>query len=391
MRLIWHKSIKEIPKREWEKLCHSSKNPFYDWEWLNTLETSNSININTGWQPLFLSAWRSNSLIAVAPLYLKNHSFGEFVFDNLFSELAINLGVPYYPKIVGMSPASPIQGYRFFFADKENEIDLTALMIKTIDQFAIENGILSCNFLYVDPNWQQSAELANCSKWTNIKSLWSSGTDKTFLDYLNRFNSNQRRNIKRERKFIRDKGIQISNKIGKEIETKDMQLMHSFYKGHCDRWGAWGSKYLSEKFFQELAKKQNNEQVILFYAYLQNSDDPIAMSLCIKNEQYLWGRYWGCKEEIDYLHFELCYYSPIEWALQNKIKFFDPGAGGSHKRRRGFLAVPNISLHRWYNKEINYLIKQWLPKANELIMNEIKATNNEVPFKSKQLKISIME
>ena len=102
----------------------------------------------------------------------------------------------------------------------------------------------------------------------------------------------------------------------------------------------------------------------------------------------LWGRYWGSEKNIDNLHFEACYYSPIEWAIENKIKYFDPGAGGSHKKRRGFIVKPNASLHRWYNQSMDSLIREWLPKANKLMLDQINATNNEVPFKFEEPKLS---
>ena len=112
------------------------------------------------------------------------------------------------------------------------------------------------------------------------------------------------------------------------------------------------------------------------------------MSLCVKNKNMLWGRYWGSEKNIDNLHFEACYYSPIEWAIDNSIKFFDPGAGGRHKKRRGFIAKPNASLHRWYNLRMDSLIREWLPKANKLMLDQINATNNEVPFKIDDPKLS---
>ena len=138
---------------------------------MNALERSKSVSTKYGWQPLFLSAWSGNSLIACAPLYLKSHSYGEFIFDNSFVQLAQNMGLQYYPKLIGMSPLSPIEGYRFLFAEGVNDRDLTQILISEIDSFAKQNGILSCNFLYVDPKWMKVAESLNCAKWINQQSL----------------------------------------------------------------------------------------------------------------------------------------------------------------------------------------------------------------------------
>ncbi len=387
----WHQSIDEIQEHQWKLLINNQSNPFYQWKWLHALEKSGSICAQQGWQPIHLSIWRSNCPIAVAPLYLKAHSYGEFVFDQVFANLAGDLGLNYYPKMLGMSPLSPIEGYRFFYAPEENIKELTTLMIEVIDDFANKNGIISCNFLNVDKEWSSLAELDTCAKWINQKSLWLAENSKNFSDYLGKFNANQRRNIKRERKAVKDAGIQVSVLTNDEINKETMQLMYKFYEQHCARWGPWGSKYLSKSFFEELSIPEQRKQIVLFSAHRTNPKDPLAMSLCVKNQNTLWGRYWGSREEIDCLHFEVCYYSPISWALDQGLSHFDPGAGGSHKRRRGFIAQSNTSLHRWYNKRMDSLIRPWLEKVNKMMIEEIEATNNELPFKVERPKLSLLD
>ncbi len=386
----WHQSIKEIPNSHWEDLLHRNLIPFYNYKWLLALEESGSISHSHGWQPLHLALWRGNQPIAFAPLYLKAHSWGEFVFDQSFAQLAENLGLHYYPKLIGMSPFSPVEGYRFFISPGEDEVNLTALMIRAIDQFAIKHHILSCNFLYVDQVWQSLATANGCHTWINKHSIGHLNGKKNFNDYLASFNSNQRRNIKKERKSLKDLGITVSTVNGSEINQNLMEKMYFLYESHCNRWGPWGSKYLEEGFFRKLSSPKLRNQLVLFSAHRGNPQTPLAMSLCVASKEMLWGRYWGSQEEIDCLHFEVCYYSPIAWAIENGIKSFDPGAGGSHKRRRGFLAKPHISLHRWYNTQMNGLIREWLPKANELMLREIDAENNDVPFRTKPPSLKLL-
>ena len=387
----WCTSIKEISEKDWLNLCDNKCIPFYRWEWFYTLENSQSIVPKYGWQPLYLSIWNKSKLISFAPLFLKAHSYGEFIFDQAFCELANQLGVNYYPKLIGMSPVSPVEGYKFLIASGENEQELTDFMMQRIDEFCINNKILSCNFLYVDPKWRDIAEHSHCATWINKNSLWSANSDKNFNDYLSRFNANQRRNIKRERNYLRNAGIRVSVKNGNNVTLENIRLMYSFYEQHCSRWGPWGSKYLTKKFFEDLSSSQHRDKVVLFIANENDHPEPLAMSLCICDKEMLWGRYWGSNNEINFLHFELCYYSPIEWSFKRGIKSFDPGAGGDHKRRRGFLAKPQASLHRWYNPTMDKLIRLWLPKANESMMEEIKATNNEVPFKIDLPKLSLIK
>ena len=379
----WHRSISEISKDQWQELVGENAIPFYQWEWLDALECSGSIVPEQGWQPLHLAIWRDDIPIAVAPLYLKGHSYGEFVFDQTFARLAGDLGLRYYPKLLGMSPVSPVLGYRFHIRSGEDEIALTAEILRVIDLFCEQNSILSCNFLYVDPQWRSLAESAGCAAWLNQQSLWSRGEDQTFDDYLQRFNANQRRNIKRERKAVAKAGLTVTPLTGQQLDLELLRTMHRFYEQHCARWGPWGSKYLQASFFDQLVAPELSRHVVLFSAHRGDPAQPVAMSLCVQDDSHLWGRYWGSDEEIDCLHFEVCYYAPIEWALHQGLRSFDPGAGGSHKRRRGFVAQPRTSLHRWYDPRMDTLIRSWLPRANALMQEEIEAINAELPFREK--------
>ncbi|WP_186570712.1 GNAT family N-acetyltransferase [Synechococcus sp. PROS-U-1] len=377
----WHRSITEIPEQQWNSLMGEGTIPFYRWSWLEALESSGSTVPDQGWQPLHLVLWRDDCAIAVAPLFLKGHSYGEFVFDQTFARLAADLGLRYYPKLLGMSPVSPVLGYRFHVRSGEDEALLTRELLRAIDRFCEQNGILSCNFLYVDPHWRPLAEAAGCAAWLNQQSLWSRGDDQSFEDYLKGFNANQRRNIKRERKAVAKAGITVTPLSGDQLDLALLQTMHRFYEQHCARWGPWGSKYLEEGFFEALAQR-HRDQLVLFSAHRGDPRDPVGMSMCVQDGRQLWGRYWGSHEEIDCLHFEVCYYAPIEWALQQGINSFDPGAGGSHKRRRGFVARPHASLHRWYQPQMDQLIRTWLPKVNGLMLEEIDSINAELPFKA---------
>ena len=375
----WHSAMAEIPEAQWQALTAAESLPFYSWRWLVALEQSGSIAPRQGWQPCHLGLWHGEELIAAAPLYLKGHSYGEFVFDQSFAQLAAQLGQRYYPKLLGMSPLSPVLGYRFLTAPGTNAAALTALMLEQIDAFCREHQIFSCNFLYVDPAWQPLAEAAGCATWLNQQSLWSNQGYSDFDAYLASFNANQRRNIKRERKAVQAAGLQITPVEGEAISPALLSRMHEFYAQHCARWGAWGSKYLTEAFFDHAAA-QLRRHLVLFSAHRGDPEQPLAMSLCVHSERMLWGRYWGSDEEIDNLHFEVCYYAPIEWAIGRGIQQFDPGAGGSHKRRRGFLAKPHASLHRWYHPRFDGIVRRWLPEANAEQLEQIEAINAELPF-----------
>ena len=371
-------SIQEIRKDNWDNLFRNIDNPFFDWTWLENLERSQSVARKTGWQPLYFIAREKNELYAIAPLFLKNHSYGEFIFDHNFIRLAEDLNLNYYPKLIGMSPYSPIEGYQFIYRNDSNKIELTNFLIDNIEKFAIRNNILSCNFLYVKDSWSQYLEMLGYHDWLNIRSEWEWNGENEFEDFLARFNSNQRRNIKKERKSISKQNITINTYSKENINEEIIKNMYYFYEKHCLKWGIWGSKYLTFDFFKNCI--ENKDKLLFFSAFQDTAENPIAMSMLIKNNENLWGRYWGSNDDINNLHFELCYYQPIEWAINNKIKRFDPGAGGNQKRRRGFYAKKTKSMHKWFNRNMDNMISEWLIKANQKTLNEIKIENNSIPF-----------
>ena len=163
--LSWINKIAEVPQSAWDALAQPLKTPFLEWEWLNNLETSGSATGKAGWLPNHLTVWRDRQLIAAAPLYIKGHSYGEFVFDHQFADLAARLGVQYYPKMLGMTPFTPSEGYRFLMAPDEDEDEITELMIREIDHFCNRNHISGCNFLYVDPEWRPVMERHGFTSW----------------------------------------------------------------------------------------------------------------------------------------------------------------------------------------------------------------------------------
>lgn len=376
----WINKVASVPQAEWDALAVPLATPFFEWDWLNNLESSGSAVQAAGWLPNHLTVWRENSLIAAAPLYLKGHSYGEFVFDSQWADLAQRLGVRYYPKLLGMSPFTPAQGYRFLIAPHEDEDELTALMVSEIDRFCDRQGISGCHFLYVDPKWRLLLERHGFKAWLHHSFIWQNLGFENFERYLAVFNANQRRNIKRERKAVEKAGLRLEALTGDEIPKSLFPLMYSFYADTCDKFGWWGSKYLTKRFFEQL--HTNYRHRVLFVAAYSQQDErqPMGMSFCLTKGDRLYGRYWGSFQEIDCLHFDACYYTPIEWAIANGIQTFDPGAGGRHKKRRGFPATPNHSLHRFYNRRFAQIMYSYINEVNELEQQEIDGINQELPF-----------
>lgn len=379
--IAWINQIGEIPQAEWDALALPLKTPFFEWEWLNNMETSGSTTARSGWLPNHLTVWRGQDLIAAAPLYIKGHSYGEFVFDHQWAELATRLGIDYYPKLLGMSPFTPAEGYRFLIASGEDEEELTGLIVSAIDHFCDRNGISGCHFLYVDPEWKPVLERHGFLSWLHHSFIWQNQGYQTFDDYLNAFNANQRRNIKRERKAVEKTGLTLKTVTGEEIPKSLFSLMYGFYSDTCDKFGWWGSKYLTRKFFEQLHPNYCHRVVFVAGYSEQNPHHPVGMSFCLTKGSNLYGRYWGASQDIDCLHFDACYYTPIEWAIAQGIQVFDPGAGGRHKKRRGFPASPNYSLHRFYHPRLMQIFRSYIGQINEMEQQEMDAINQELPFK----------
>ncbi len=387
-RATWINQIAEVPRSAWDELALKLATPFFEWDWLHNMEISGSTTAQSGWLPNHLLVWRGSDLLGMAPLYVKGHSYGEFVFDNQWADLSERLGISYYPKLLGMSPFTPAEGYRFLIAPGEDERLITEIMVTAIDQFCIRNSIASCNFLYVDPVWQTWMEELGFLAWKHHSYIWQNQNFTNFDDYLKSFNANQRRNIKRERKAVENTGLTFRSITGDEILPSHLGLMHDFYTDTCNKFGWWGSKYLTEAFFTQL-HGAFRQRVVLFGAFAEGSDDPVGMSFCLTKGDRLYGRYWGSFQDIDCLHFDACYYAPIEWAIANKIQTFDPGAGGRHKKRRGFPATVNYSLHRFYPARLAQIFATYIPQINEMEQQEIEAINQELPFKQEPLQIDI--
>lgn len=379
--LAWVNQIADIPQPEWDALALPLATPFLEWAWLHNLEASGSATPKTGWLPNHLTVWRDRTLIAAAALYVKGHSYGEFVFDHQWADLAHRLGVRYYPKLLGMTPFTPAEGYRFLIAPGEDEAELTTLMVQAIDQFCTQNHLSGCNFLFVDPVWGQQMHQYGFTPWLHHSYIWQNRDYQTFDDYLKDFNANQRRNIKRERKAVTQAGLRIATLTGSDIPADLFSLMYYFYSDTCDKF-MWGSKYLTRQFFEQLAE-QYRQRVLFVAAYADGDSDtePMGMSFCITKGERLYGRYWGSFQDIDCLHFDACYYTPIEWAIANGVKVFDPGAGGRHKKRRGFPATANTSLHRFYAPRLTQVFQRYIDEVNQMEQLEMDQINQDLPFK----------
>jgi len=379
LKFRWLENLSEVDRESWNALAEPLQTPFLEWDWLQLMEVSGSVGPEAGWIPRHLTVWSGRELVAAAPLYVKTHSAGEFVFDHAWADVAGRLNRPYYPKLVGMSPFTPMIGYRFLMAPGMGPDELTGRMLAEIERFCRHHGLAGCSYHFADPQWGEEIAARGFSPWAHQSFVWENEGFLSFDDYLSRFNANQRRNIRRERRRLAERGIRVDMVAGEELPGDFYERMHAFYKRTNDQFGPWGCKYLTGGF---LALLPNHFRKRLVFAVASDGGrrDPIGMALLVAKGEHLYGRYWGCAREVEFLHFEACYYRPIEWAVASGIRQFDPGMGGGHKLRRGFKAVANYSLHRFMDPVLRQIMERHIGAINRLEHEEIAALNRSLPL-----------
>lgn len=381
LKPVWLESLSQIDRQAWDALARPLRTPFLEWDWLRLMEASGSTIPPAGWVPRYLTLWSGRELAAAAPLYIKLHSEGEFVFDHAWADVAGRLGRAYYPKLVGMSPFTPMIGYRFLMAPEIDEEGLTARMLKEIDRFCRHHGLAGSSFHFVDPLWGEILDRHGYCAWIHQSFVWKNEGYGNFEDYLSGFNSNQRRNIRRERLELSRRGIRVEMIPGAELPRSFYERMYAYYARTNDRFGPWSCKYLTRQFFTGLP--DHFSQRLVFAAAFEDNRRaaPVGMSLLVAKADQLYGRYWGCSRKIEFLHFDACYYRPIEWAIHQGIQAFDPGMGGGHKLRRGFKAVANRSLHRFMDPTLRQIMEHNMDAINRLEQSHIAALNQGLPLR----------
>jgi uncharacterized protein len=376
----WIDKMAAIDRRQWDALAGSLATPLLEWQWLHELESSGSIAPATGWHPCHLTVWNGRRLIGGAALYVKTHSEGEFVFDHAWAQLSAELGIPYYPKLVGMSPATPAVGYRFLLDPQEDQEKLIGAMVIAIDHLCRKAGLSGCHLLFVDREWHAIFNAGRFDQWRHQSYLWRNGGHGGFEDYLRRFKSSQRRNIRREQAQMARQGIEIRALAGESIPRQWGHLMYRYYRNTNDRYGPWAARFLNADFFERIFQHCRRHLLVMAAFGSGSGDVPIALSMLLVKKGHLIGRYWGTERFIKDLHFNMCFYAPIRWAIFNHIDTFDPGAGSPHKIYRGFEAVANTSLHRFYDPTLRDVFQRFIGEVNQIEQSTIDALNVQLPF-----------
>ena len=369
-------SLQAVSAQQWSSLC-GGEYPFVRYEFLAALEASGSVGKGTGWQPQHLVVFEGDELIAAMPLYVKTHSYGEYVFDWAWADAYNRHGLNYYPKLISAIPFTPCSGSRLLLKDSARLPELLPLMLAAIKNHAQTMNASSWHCLF--PSADLSAQLGaeKISQRSGAQFHWYNRGYKTWDDFVGSMNSRKRKNINKERRAVAEQAIRFETKASENITVEDWQL---FYRLYCNtylkRSGHTG--YLTHAFFTLLGE-HFAQHCLLVIAYQQ--DQAIAAALFFTDSETIYGRYWGCVEEHEFLHFETCYYQGIDYAIKHGLQRFDGGAQGEHKIARGFEPVKTYSNHWLAQPDFQQAINNFLDAEKSSIENYIEDAKGHLPFK----------
>ena len=381
MQVRFIDSITAVSQEHWNSVTGCDY-PFTRHEFLHALEVSGATCKKTGWQPHHALIYHESStgqreLQAVVPLYLKYHSYGEYVFDWSWADAYRQHGLQYYPKLLSAIPYTPATGQRLCFKSTADVEQVEKHFIEAIYQQAKQLEASSIHILF--PTMENSLRMQHYGlrQRKSVQYHWFNNGFKSFGDFLATFNSRKRKNLKKERREIDKQGLTLKVLEGIDITPDIWQTFYNFYQlTYAKRSGHGG--YLGQQFFQ-LIGETLTEHIVLVLAY--NGEQPIAGALNFKDNNTLYGRYWGCTQEFDYLHFEACYYQGIEYCIANNLQRFDPGAQGEHKIQRGFIPTPTWSNHWIAHPAFSAAVDEFLKRDNAAMESYIKQANSLLPFK----------
>ncbi|MFW5432301.1 MAG: GNAT family N-acetyltransferase [Methylophilaceae bacterium] len=364
-------SITNIDAEKWNALTAGM--PLLSHAFLAALETSGSVGKGTGWGPCTLMITQQDRLIGAMPLYIKSHSYGEYVFDWAWAGVYEKSGLAYYPKLLSAIPFSPITSTRLFA--NNNEIKL--LLIEAIELVMGQHKLSSAHVLFPSDDDAKLFSQLGWMKRTGVQFRWENENYQTFESFLQNLSHNKRKKIHQERKKVAQANVTSRLIKGQDATVEDWDF---FYQCYCITYDEHRSTpYLTRAFFSEISKSMP-DNILLIMA--EKNGKNIASTLSFYNEDTLYGRYWGATEFVSGLHFELCYYQAQQFCIDKKIKYFEGGAQGEHKLARGFKPRPTCSYHKIANPDFALAINDFLTREANGIAAYTTELEERVPFKA---------
>lgn len=367
-------SIHRVDPQQWNQLCRLAY-PFSRYEFLAALEDSGCTSAASGWQVAHLVVEQEGEILAALPGYVKTHSYGEYVFDWAWADAYHRYGLDYYPKWVSAIPFTPCTGPRLLA--KNLSAELIAQICAALTQHCEQKEYSGWHCLFPDEQQSEFFAARGALQRLGCQFHWFNKNYASFGDFLDQMSSRKRKNISKERRQVSEQGFGFLVKEKQQITAEDMDLFYKLYRNtYLKRSGHSG--YLSREFFQKLAARFSDYLVIV---NAQIDEKVIAAALFFRDEQTLYGRYWGCFEEYQFLHFETCYYQGIDYAIAKGLQRFDGGAQGEHKIARGFEPVITYSNHWIQHPGFRDAIAAFLQQEAAQIHDYAAQAREALPFK----------
>jgi predicted N-acyltransferase len=368
-------SLSEVGQPAWDALVgmQPDANPFLSFAFLDALHETGCASPQSGWQPQFLTLWQADRLEAALPLYLKTHSYGEYVFDWAWADAYRRNGLDYYPKLLSAIPFTPVTGSRLL---ARNATAQTAL-IDALGSMQKRGHTSSTHILYPPQSQADALEEAGFMLRTGVQFHWLNAGYRDFDDFLATLEQKKRKNIRAERRKVREAGITFRHVPGTQATQADWR----FFKRCYDHTYAahYSTPYLNLDFFLRLGETMP-QHVLLIIA--EREGRPIASSLLIHTDKTLYGRYWGALESHPCLHFETAYYQPLEFCIAQRIECFEGGAQGEHKMARGFLPQKTWSAHWLAHPAFADAIERFLERETGGMDSYIDELSERTPFRN---------
>lgn len=373
-------SLGAIAPEDWDACAAPGSgrpdDPFVTHRFLMALENSGSVGPGTGWQPSYLVARAGDQVIAVAPMYAKGHSQGEYVFDHGWADAYERAGGRYYPKLQIAVPFTPVTGRRLLTRPGFEDIGKAALVQGAVE-VADQNTLSSLHLTFCTEDEVAAGEAMGLLHRTGQQFHWDNAGYATFDDFLAVLSSRKRKNIRKERAQAQSFGGEIVQLTGDDIRPEHWDAFWTFYQDTGSR--KWGSPYLTRAFFDELHETMRDD-VLLVLAQIDGI--PIAGALNFIGRDRLFGRYWGCTEYHPSLHFEICYYQAIDYAIAQGLTRVEAGAQGEHKLARGYMPNTTHSLHWMRDPGFARAVAEYLEAERAAVAEEVEVLTSYGPFKS---------
>ncbi len=368
-------SLSHVDRAQWNALTARLANPFVSHEFLCGLEACGCVGHPTGWSANHVLGYSDRSrshLVGAIPMYTKFHSYGEYVFDWAWADAYQRAGLEYYPKLVVAVPFTPVAGPRILFSDTRVR---DALVDYTLD-YAEREAVSSLHWLFIEGDDLQTLNTRGLLHRTGTQFHWQNRGYTSFTDYLGAFTAHKRKKIKRERRRVHESGIRFEMLSGDHLQPRHIEIMYAFYRSTVAVHGA--IPYLTREFFLTFADVMR-EHVVLILARLDSNY--VAGALYLRGADALYGRYWGASADFRGLHFETCYYRPIEYCIEHGLQRFEAGAQGEHKLSRGLLPTPTHSMHWLREPRFASAVAHFLRHEKDGVAHYRETLSAHSPFK----------